>query len=691
MSKCATRVAARSCNSPSAAAHTVTAIGPCTTPSPSAATRSKPTPTPAAATARASKCATTSTIRRGSTCHGSSGEGHGCGRMTPRISQLAVTQSPARDKEWRMEPQAKLFERYRTHGDLAALGEVFDQLAPRLLPVALHLCGNPADAEDALQQTFLLAMRRATAFDPSRRLEPWLAGLLTNVAHNVQRSAGRRRTEPLPDLVSGDEGPVASAERGELVAHLRTHVESLPQEQRQVLLLQLQHGLAPAEIAEVLEVPPGTVRMRLHRGLQALRKLLPAGLAAWLFGALPARGLAAVRQSVMEAAGKEAVVVGAGASAAAAVAGVLAMKKVIALMVAGLLVGILLWVASGPAASPVLRSLADGATRPVAAALADRAGAPSGSDSPPVNRIAVTDPPGSLRVRASFLMQTRAGPPPAVGLAINHCPADCALEVWPGDRASPTFGTSSFARTDAGGEVVFAGLAPGIWQVRSVAGMRNPRPAVVASARETSVSVGLIGDGVVRGRVVDVDGRPVTGADVLLFTQAGDESLLMSNRGDRSRAPDLHLRRAVASDAEGRFAIPFAEGEFIVAAAKAGHAPSFAQLTRWLGVAELTLTLGREIGSVEGTVLDRLGAAVPHALVEVRERRPEVHRTADGTLLLRPLPQFARTDERGRFRVDRLSPGRYRLLAVASSHMPGYSELEVGADGHASVDLRLDA
>jgi hypothetical protein len=80
---------------------------------------------------------------------------------------------------------------------------VFDALAPRLLPVAMHLCGHAVDAEDALQQTFLLAM--------------------------------------------------------------------LPAEQRQVLRLQLQHGMSPTAITEVLEVPPGAVRMRLHRGLEALR------------------------------------------------------------------------------------------------------------------------------------------------------------------------------------------------------------------------------------------------------------------------------------------------------------------------------------------------------------------------------------------------------------------------------------
>src|SRR5262245_38453725 len=105
-----------------------------------------------------------------------------------------------------MDPLAQLFERFRARGDLRALGKVFDELAPRLLPVALHR-GDAADAEDVLQQTFLLAIERADAFDATRRLEPWLAGLLTNIANNARRSAKRRRAETMPEVSAADEGP----------------------------------------------------------------------------------------------------------------------------------------------------------------------------------------------------------------------------------------------------------------------------------------------------------------------------------------------------------------------------------------------------------------------------------------------------------------------------------------------------
>ncbi|MBL8725586.1 MAG: sigma-70 family RNA polymerase sigma factor, partial [Planctomycetes bacterium] len=179
-----------------------------------------------------------------------------------------------------MDPSLEtLFARYRATNDPAALGALFDRTSPQLLALALHLLGHPADAEDALQTTFVTAIDRAHAFDPARPLLPWLCGILTNHCRQVRERRARRREVPeLPEIPLEAGSPVQASERRELVARLRQHIERLPFDQRQVLLLQLEHGLAPAEIAEVVGVPPGTVRMRLHRAVKALRGGLPAGL-----------------------------------------------------------------------------------------------------------------------------------------------------------------------------------------------------------------------------------------------------------------------------------------------------------------------------------------------------------------------------------------------------------------------------
>ncbi len=201
-----------------------------------------------------------------------------------------------------MDPLAAQFDRYRRSGDLQALGALFDAVAPRLLRVALHLVGDPHEAEDLLQQTFLVAIERAASFDASQPFEPWLNGILRHHARN----AGRRRRRSVgrddADEPAVERAPSEDAERSELRKLLRRHIEELPGDQRQVLLLQLEHGLEPIEIARVLELSPGAVRMRLRRGRETLRRLLPAGVG---FAVLATSGssLATVRAQVLGAAG----------------------------------------------------------------------------------------------------------------------------------------------------------------------------------------------------------------------------------------------------------------------------------------------------------------------------------------------------------------------------------------------------
>ena len=85
------------------------------------------------------------------------------------------------------------FGDYRQSGDPEALGRVFDALAPRLAGRALLVLGDPAAAEDALQSTFLAALRSSAGFVPGRRVMPWLVTILTRQASNLRRARGRRR------------------------------------------------------------------------------------------------------------------------------------------------------------------------------------------------------------------------------------------------------------------------------------------------------------------------------------------------------------------------------------------------------------------------------------------------------------------------------------------------------------------
>ena len=221
----------------------------------------------------------------------------------------------------------ELFSRFKRSGDADALGEVVDLVGPELLRVALHLTGRPAEAEDLLQETLLVAMERAERWDSSRPLRPWLVGILTNRARLARQRAGRT---PDPDRLEREvpRRPCDRAVELELTEDVETAIGKVPAAYRSVLVLRLKHHLAVAEIAEALDRPPGTVRSQLQRGLEHLRRLLPASYAGALLVVLgrPARGLPAIREALVAQAGA-ATVTGAAASS---ITGILAMKHLVA-------------------------------------------------------------------------------------------------------------------------------------------------------------------------------------------------------------------------------------------------------------------------------------------------------------------------------------------------------------------------
>jgi RNA polymerase sigma-70 factor (ECF subfamily) len=229
---------------------------------------------------------------------------------------------------------SQTFARWRSNGDPRQLAEVFDRASPELLRVAIHLVGDVGAAEDLVQATFLTAIERAKTFDESRRLEPWLAGILENHARELARHAART---PDPERLEQRlvQTPLDEALARELSAEVAAAIDRMPEPYRRTILLRVRHGLAPADIAHVLGESPGAVRVRLHRALEMLRKQLPAGIALGaLFALEPARGMSSVKAAVLAAGG----------------GGVLVMKKV--LVGAALLALLLLTWWKWPAVAP---------------------------------------------------------------------------------------------------------------------------------------------------------------------------------------------------------------------------------------------------------------------------------------------------------------------------------------------------
>jgi RNA polymerase sigma-70 factor (ECF subfamily) len=158
-----------------------------------------------------------------------------------------------------------------------------------LYTAALRMTRNPSDAEDLVQETYLKAYRAFGGFQEGTNLKAWLYKILTNTFINSYRAKKRRPEQSdlddVEDLylyrrLGGLEAAAAgrSAE-DEVLDHftdddVKAALEALPEQFRMAVLLADVEGFSYKEIAEILDVPIGTVMSRLHRGRKALQKAL---------------------------------------------------------------------------------------------------------------------------------------------------------------------------------------------------------------------------------------------------------------------------------------------------------------------------------------------------------------------------------------------------------------------------------
>ncbi len=160
---------------------------------------------------------------------------------------------------------------------------------PSLYTAALRMTRNPADAEDLVQDTYLKAYRAFDSFQEGTNLKAWLYRILTNTFINTYRAKKRRPEESDIDDVEqlylyrrlgGLEGAQSGRSAEDEVldhfteADIKEAVESLPEQFRLAVLLGDVEGFSYKEIAQILDVPIGTVMSRLHRGRRALQKRL---------------------------------------------------------------------------------------------------------------------------------------------------------------------------------------------------------------------------------------------------------------------------------------------------------------------------------------------------------------------------------------------------------------------------------
>ncbi len=162
-------------------------------------------------------------------------------------------------------------------GDRHALRAIYERQSVRLFGVANAILRDRDAAADALQDAFLKIAGRAGQFDPARgSAEAWLAAIVRHAALDLARARGREI--PTDDPALGD-SPVEADALDRIAAEaeglrLRECLSSLEERNRRGIVLAFVHGLSHAQIAARLELPLGTVKAWIRRGLLRLRECL---------------------------------------------------------------------------------------------------------------------------------------------------------------------------------------------------------------------------------------------------------------------------------------------------------------------------------------------------------------------------------------------------------------------------------
>src|SRR5436853_3938867 len=173
--------------------------------------------------------------------------------------------------------------------DQATFAELATPFMSALYAAALRMTRNPSDAEDLVQETYLRAYRGFGGFREGTNLKAWLYRILTNTFINQYRAKKRRPDQVdlddvedfyifrrLGGLEAADAARTAEAEVLEGIpdAEVKEALESIPEQFRMAVILADVEGFSYKEIADILDVPIGTVMSRIHRGRRALQKAL---------------------------------------------------------------------------------------------------------------------------------------------------------------------------------------------------------------------------------------------------------------------------------------------------------------------------------------------------------------------------------------------------------------------------------
>lgn len=180
------------------------------------------------------------------------------------------------------DPDAELVAQWQA-GDEAAFERLVRSHEPKVFRLMLRMLGDREEAEDASQDAFMSLHRHGHRFRREARFSTFLYRVAANAALNRRRSLGRARTRRRElaqeqsagaHLPFGPRDPEDATHGSEVQAQVQTALQQLPEDLRVAVVLYDIEGQSYKEIAEILEIPEGTVKSRIHRARQGLRELL---------------------------------------------------------------------------------------------------------------------------------------------------------------------------------------------------------------------------------------------------------------------------------------------------------------------------------------------------------------------------------------------------------------------------------
>jgi RNA polymerase sigma factor (sigma-70 family) len=160
-------------------------------------------------------------------------------------------------------------------GQLDALGELFERHHRPVFHFLSRTTGDPAVAEDLVQEVFVRILKYRHTFDATSRFETWLFRIARNARadHFRKRGPAVEPVDEAVDVAVKEPGPAQRLEQQVDIRQLERALQQLPDEPRDLLVLARYHGVPYDRIAEMLGIEPGAVKVRVHRAMKQLRTL----------------------------------------------------------------------------------------------------------------------------------------------------------------------------------------------------------------------------------------------------------------------------------------------------------------------------------------------------------------------------------------------------------------------------------